>query len=113
MITSKTYSKNLRKNQTEAEKLLWYRLRNKKFLGFKFRRQQLIGKYIVDFVNFERKIIIEVDGEQHNFKDRKFKDNVRTKWLTTQGFTIVRFWNNDILKDIEEVLEQIKVFITR
>lgn len=112
MIVSKIYSRGLRKKQTEAEKLFWYRLRNRQFLGLKFRRQQLIGKYIVDFVSFEKRIIIELDGRQHNIEERKLKDDIRTKWLTKQGFIVLRFWNSDVLKNLEEVLEQIRVFIS-
>ena len=74
--------------------------------GFKFRRQQPIGNYIVDFVCFENRIVIEVDGGQHAIE--KEKDSERTKWLESQGFKILRFWNNEVLMNIEGVLEVIR-----
>lgn len=98
--------RNLRKNSTEVERHLWRYLRRNQLEGFKFRRQQPTGRYIVDFVNFKRKIVIEVDGGQHaigNTKDRK-----RDKWLREEGFEVLRFWDNDVLKNIEGVLEVIR-----
>jgi len=87
-------AKSNRKNATEAEKKLWSFLRAKKF-GVTFRRQQQIGNYIVDFVCFEKKLIIECDGCQH--LDQKENDNERTAFLEQQGYTVLRFWNNEIL----------------
>ena len=98
--------RNLRRNSTEVERYLWRYLRRNQLEGFKFRRQQPIGRYIVDFVNFKRKIVIEVYGGQHaigNTKDRK-----RDKWLREEGFEVLRFWDNDVLKNIEGVLEVIR-----
>ena len=100
------FARNLRKESTDAEKLLWRKLRSKQFLGLKFRRQQSIGKYIVDFVCFEKKIIIEADGSQHI--DNSEYDNIRSEWLFSQGFKVLRFYDNDILRNIEGVLEVIK-----
>jgi len=77
-------AKNLRKKSTDAERLLWRHLRAKQLEGFKFRRQQPIGNYVVDFVCFENRIVIEVDGGQHAIE--KEKDSERTKWLESQGF---------------------------
>jgi very-short-patch-repair endonuclease len=71
--------------------------------GFKFRRQETIGKYIVDFVCYEKKIIIELDGGQHS--EHEEKDQIRDEWLRSGGFKIVRFWNNDVLKKTEGILE--------
>ena len=100
------FARKLRRKSTNAEAYLWRYLRNRQLEGLKFRRQQPIGKYIVDFVNFENKIIIEVDGGQHNvYKER---DKIRDEWLNKQGFQVLRFWNNDILRNIEGVLEVIK-----
>ena len=82
-------AKNLRKKSTDAERLLWRHLRAKQLEGFKFRRQQPIGNYVVDFVCFENRIVIEVDGGQHAIE--KEKDSERTKWLESQGFKILRF----------------------
>jgi len=99
-------AKNLRKNNTDVERLLWKYLRARQLEGIKFRRQQPIGKYIVDFVSFEQKIIVEIDGGQHSVgKDR---DNERDNWLGVQGFKVLRFWNNEILENIEGVLEVIR-----
>ena len=96
-------ARKLRNNLTEAEKYLWYVLRLKD-LGVKFRRQAVIGRYIVDFVCYERRLIVEVDGGQH--ADSEY-DKERDEWLRGQGFKILRFWNNDILENREGVLENI------
>lgn len=99
-------AKTLRKQTTDAERLLWKHLKAKQVEGFKFRRQQPIGKYVVDFVCFEKSIIIEADGGQH--AEEKNKDHERDKWLKPQGFKVMRFWNNDILGNIEGVMETIR-----
>jgi very-short-patch-repair endonuclease len=97
-------AKDLRKNSTDAEKFLWKHLRTSQIEGLKFRRQEPIGKYIVDFVCYEKALIIEVDGGQHSASGT---DISRDGWLTSQGFNVVRFWNHDVLLNIEEVLEMI------
>ncbi len=97
-------AKNLRRDMTDAERKLWYRLRAG-WVGVKFRRQQPIGAYIVDFVCFERRLIVELDGGQH--ADAVEKDAARTRWLESQGFTVLRFWNNDIMTNIEGCLTRI------
>ncbi len=96
-------ARKLRNDLTEAEKHLWYVLRLEN-LGVKFRRQAVIGRYIVDFVCFEKKLIVEVDGGQHADSQR---DNVRDQWLAAQGFEILRFWNNDVLGNRDGVLRKI------
>jgi very-short-patch-repair endonuclease len=98
-------ARTLRKRATDAENLLWTHLRSKQFEGHKFRRQQPIGSYIVDFVCFERRIVIEVDGGGHAIE--KVKDNDRDKWLRNEGFKVLRFWNNEVLQNIDGVLEVI------
>lgn len=103
----KKFISSLRKNQTDAEKLLWFYLRNKRFEGIKFRRQQLIGNYIVDFVSFEKKLIIELDGGQHNDNENIIKDKTRSEFLEKEGFTVLRYWNNEILVNTDVVLESI------
>ena len=100
------YAKQLRKNSTKAEALLWSRLRAKQILGIKFRRQQPIQDYIVDFVSFEKRIVIELDGGQH--KMNKEKDNERDRFLAENGFIVLRFWNNDVFENLEGVLEVIR-----
>ena len=96
--------RSLRSNLTGAEKYLWYSLRLKN-LGVKFRRQGVIGRYIVDFVCFERKLIVEVDGGQHA---ESADDLTRDEWLKKQGYKILRFWNNDVLKDRDVILKEIE-----
>ena len=96
-------ARDLRNNPTEAEKFLWYMLRGKN-LGVKFRRQAVIGRYVVDFVSLEKKLIIEVDGGQHA---RCPEDDVRDQWLKGQGFEVIRFWNHDVLRNREGVIEKI------
>ncbi len=86
---------------TESEKLLWSKLRNRR-IGVKFRRQQPIGKYIVDFVSFEKKLVIEVDGGQHM---DSFADQKRDLYLRDAGFEVLRLWNNEVLGNIDGVLE--------
>lgn len=99
-------AKDLRKNQTDAEQKLWQYLRADRFYGLKFKRQQPIGRYIADFICFEHKIIIELDGGQHF--DNADYDNNRTRFLNDAGYDVIRIWNNDIFENIEGVLEHIK-----
>ena len=103
---SKNIARNLRKNPTEAEKILWQRLRNRQVEGLKFRRQRILGSHIVDFVNFERKLVIELDGSQHGVE--KERDWKRDRWLQTQGFEVLRYWNNEVFENVEGVLETIR-----
>ncbi len=105
---STTRAKTLRSNMTDAERRLCYFLRAHRFKGMKFKRQTTIGKYIVDFVCFEKHLIIEVDGSQHA---DSLDDQVRTRWLEDQGFRVLRFWNNEVLKNTSGVLEAIMVAI--
>jgi len=100
-------SRNLRKRQTDAENLLWRHLRGKQLHGLRFRRQQPIGRYIADFVCLEKRLILEIDGGQHAIE--KEKDEERSDWLITEGYSILRFWNNDVLTNLEGVLETIRL----
>ncbi|MEX2113375.1 MAG: DUF559 domain-containing protein [Pirellulales bacterium] len=84
----------LRRKMTEPERRLWFRLRARRFAGFKFRRQVPLSSYIVDFVCFERKLILELDGGQHTLQ--RVYDAERTRWLEDQGFRVVRIWNNEL-----------------
>jgi very-short-patch-repair endonuclease len=102
-------ARKLRNQMTDAEKVVWYFLRSKQVGGLKFRRQEPIGSYIVDFVCFEVKLIIEVDGGQHA-KEVLQRDMARDRWLRLQGFTVLRFWNNEALQNKEGVFEEIKKF---
>jgi len=101
-------ARQLRRSQTDAEKALWARLKSKQLEGVKFRRQQPLGSYIVDFVSFERKIIVEVDGGQHNEGEARERDVQRTAWLKGKGYQVLRFWNNEVLVNTEGVLEKIR-----
>jgi very-short-patch-repair endonuclease len=96
-------ARNLRRRQTDAERKLWAILRSRQFENSKFRRQEPIGKYIVDFVSMDRELIIELDGGQHNQQPVQEKDEARTRWLESRGFRVIRFWNNDVLLNIEGV----------
>jgi very-short-patch-repair endonuclease len=96
----------LRKQATDAEKLLWRYLRVKQ-LRVKFRRQEPIGRFIVDFVCFSNKLVIEVDGGQHAQPNERLKDQQRDIWLQKQGFKVLRFWNHEVLRNIEGVVETI------
>ncbi len=98
------FAKTLRQTMTDAEQLLWRHLRAHRLYGQKFRRQQPLGPYVVDFVHFGDRLIVEADGGQHNGSDR---DPVRDAWLEQQGFRVMRFWNNDILRNPEGVLATI------
>jgi very-short-patch-repair endonuclease len=98
----------LRKGATDAENRLWYHLKAKQLEGTKFRRQEPIGNYIVDFVAFENRLVIEIDGGQHAAVDEKEQDRLRDEWLASQGFRVLRFWNNDVLQNLEGVLETIR-----
>jgi very-short-patch-repair endonuclease len=95
----------LRKNSTEAEKVLWGHLRFWQVDGCKFRRQQPIGNYIVDFVCLEKKLIIDLDGGQH--AEQSSYDGERDAWLRAQGFSVLRFWNNDVLQNVSSVKDAI------
>ena len=100
-------AKELRRNATDAEQLLWKYLKAKQLEGLKFRRQEQIGRFIADFVCYEKGVIVEADGGQHALE--KGKDEERTQWLNSQGFTVLRFWNNEILTNMEGVVEVIRM----
>jgi len=101
-------SRELRQSQTDAEGTLWNKLRTRQLQGTKFRRQQVVGPYIVDLVSFERKLVIEIDGGQHNEEQAQQRDELRTAWLEEEGFKVLRFWNNEVLNNIDGVLEKIR-----
>ena len=100
-MLQRQFAKTLRQNMTDAERLLWRNLRAHRLNGQKFRRQHPVGPYVVDFVHLGAKLIIEADGGQHN---GSVADTERDKWLTQQGFRVLRFWNNDILNNTAAVL---------
>jgi very-short-patch-repair endonuclease len=102
-----TNAKTLRTNQTEAEQRLWYHLRAHRFMDLKFKRQKPIGRYIVDFVCVEQQLIVELDGGQH--AEQLEYDRRRDAWLRGQGYTVLRFWNNEVMQQLEGVLEKIRL----
>ena len=104
----KNNARQLRNNMTSQELKIWSILKNRQFLGYRFLRQYCIGKYIVDFICREKKIIIEIDGGQHNQSDSIDYDNERTNYLSTKGYKVIRFWNNDIDNNIEGVYLKLK-----
>lgn len=95
-------AQRLRKNLTEAEKKLWFQISKRQIDGLKFRRQYPVPPYIVDFVCLERSLIIEIDGGQHDMN--KKKDEKRTQHLKQEGFEVIRFWNNEVMGNIDGVL---------
>ncbi|QSA98946.1 endonuclease domain-containing protein [Methylococcus sp. EFPC2] len=95
----------LRKDMTDAERKLWRALRGQQIGGFRFRRQHVLGAYIVDFVCLEARLIIELDGSQH--AERARYDDVRTAWLGKQGYRLIRFWNHEVLCSLDGVLTSI------
>jgi very-short-patch-repair endonuclease len=97
-------AKTLRSNMTDAERRLWYRLRAHRFAGVKFKRQVPIGPYVVDFACMGRKLVLEIDGGQHA---ENSMDRVRDEWLGQQGYVVLRFWNTDVLRSTDAVLERI------
>ena len=103
--SSKCLARQLRRNQTDAERLIWSRLRNRRLSGAKFRRQYPIGHYIVDFCCRERRLVVELDGGHH--VDNAQVDQRRTEVLIQHGYRVLRFWNYEVLADIETVLQAI------
>lgn len=97
----------LRKNMTPQERKLWNTIRNNQINNLKFKRQHPIGEYIVDFICIEKRLILEIDGGQHNYKKNIIYDNERTKYLNSRGFQVLRFWNNDIDNNLEGIIEKI------
>jgi very-short-patch-repair endonuclease len=93
----------MRRNMSDAEFRLWCELRSGGLDGLKFRRQQPIGNYIVDFFCPAAKLIVEVDGEQHALGQRPRADAARTRWLENQGYVVVRFWTNEVMRDLDAV----------
>ncbi len=99
-------ARTLRSHPTEAEQRLWYFLRRRQLDGVKFRRQFPIGVFIVDFLCLEKRLIVEVDGGQH--VERMRYDQRRDAWLEAQGFRVLRFWNDEVLKQTTSVVEVIR-----
>jgi len=105
--------RKLRKNSTEAERLLWSKLRNKQLLGLKFYRQYGVGNYITDFYCHTLKLVIELDGGQHYTDSGTMSDKVREDFMSSHGIRTLRFSNNDILTNIDGVLDFLYMTISK
>ncbi len=103
--------RKLREQSTDAERLLWSKLRDRRMMNCKFRRQFPVGRYIVDFVCREYKLIIELDGGHH--REQQQYDAVRTEWLQSRGFEVLRYWDNNVLTELDSVLESIGEVLRR
>ena len=104
--------RELRRNQTETEKTFWAHLRNRQFYGMRFFRQYSIGPYILDFYCPTVKLAIELDGGQHNQCENKEYDVARSEYLKAQGIDVVRFWNHEVLLDMQSILTKLALKVT-
>jgi very-short-patch-repair endonuclease len=111
-MVANEFARRLRKNPTEAERKLWQLLRHKRLAGFRFRRQQPIGPYVADFLCAPEKLIVELDGGQHFEASHMKHDEMRTRWLVTRGYRVIRFSDRDILKTPHTVTEAIWLALT-
>lgn len=102
-------AKALRKDGTQAEKILWAKLRNNQLKGYKFRRQHPIGLYIVDFYCHQLNLVIEIDGDYHNIQEQIEKDKERTQNLETDGLQLIRFTNKDVMENLEKIISEIMI----
>jgi len=102
-----SFARELRRQQTDAERRIWRRLRRRQLHGLKFRRQHPIGPYYADFVCVEIGLIVELDGGQHAGQSHVAHDLVRTDFLVALGYELVRFWDNDVLRDTDVILAAI------
>ena len=101
----KLKARELRSNSTKAERALWQQLRRRQLSGYRFRRQQPLGRYFVDFYCHEKRLAIELDGGQHG--EQADYDTKRTAWLESEGYRVLRFWNTAVMSDIETVKQVI------
>ena len=106
----KEFARKNKNNLTPAEEMLWNQLR-KNDMGVKFRRQHIIGDYIVDFVCLKKWLVIEVDGKYHDTTEQQESDDIRTEYLAGLGFSVIRFTNEEILNDMDAVLKVIEQYI--
>ena len=111
IIMANERARRLRRNTTDAEKVLWRRIRYRQISNARFRRQHPIDPYVVDFYCAELRLVIAVDGGQHEL--RSDQDAARTRWLESQGYRVVRFWNNDVLGNVEGGLERIVEILSK
>ena len=102
-------AKSLRKRMTDAERRLWYRLRAHRLAGLKFKRQVPIGPFVADFASLSKKIVIELDGGQHS---NNLYDASRDQYMRERGFRVLRFWNNDVLRSTDAILEIMQLAVS-
>ena len=107
VVVANTNARALRKRLTPQEVKVWVKLRELKPLGFHFRRQAPIGRYIVDFASFSNRVVVEVDGGQHNLPEGVQSDRERDAFLHSQGFKVLRYWNSDVDQNLEGIMETI------
>ena len=110
--TARNRSRRLRAESTDEERKLWAQLRAKRLGGLKFRRQHRIGPYFADFCCVARHLIIELDGSQHTEPREERKDELRTAYLHQQGYRVLRFWNEQVNSEMEDVLQAINAALT-
>ena len=103
----KQLSRNLRRNMTDAEKLLWSKIRGKQLKGVQFYRQKIIGNYVADFYCPKTRLVIEIDGGQHYSAEGKEKDRLRDEHMARAGITVLRFQDREVLENLESVLEKL------
>ena len=109
--TYRTRARRMRKNSTDAERVLWTHLRRRRMGGFRFRQQHPIPPFIADFACPQLRLVIELDGSQHDLNRRT--DEWRSRKLSEAGYRVIRFWNTDVLHDIETVLDAIRLAVER
>ena len=109
--STQEYARKLRSRVTVAEEKLWSLLRNRGLKGRKFRRQHAIARYVADFYCHECKLIFELDGHHHAGEEGREYDELRTKVLAEMGITVIRFWNDEIIKSSEKVLRKISNYL--
>ena len=110
--TLKQRRRELRRNQSNAERAFWVKVRDKQFFGMKFFRQYSIGPYILDFYCPGLKLAVELDGGQHNQSDGREHDATRSEYLKVQEIDVMRFWNHEVLLDIESILAKLALKVT-
>jgi very-short-patch-repair endonuclease len=101
-------ARKLRREATDAERVFWSRVRNEQLAGAKFRRQHPIGPYIVDFVCLEHRLVVEIDGSQHDEPAQRQHDEKRTAWLNSEGYAVQRYWAWDVMSDVDHIIWEIR-----
>lgn len=103
----KALARAMRRRMSDAELRLWVNLRGLRQRGLAFRRQSPLGRYVVDFECRKARLVIEVDGAQHDQADARAYDEARTAWLAAQGYLVLRFWNHDVLRSTDAIMDEI------